>query len=184
MKRVNICIGRFQPFTAGHYKCVEVAWNEKHIPTVVCMINVPENKVDKRHPFPTELLVDSYNELFSNDNKIADMVPVQSADIVTIGKTLRSYGYEIASWTCGTDRYETYSRMASKYHDQAGLTDDFELIEIQRTDDDVSATKMRECLLNNDKRGFYTMLPKSIASGKVILFNTLKDQIDYVYGNN
>ena len=56
MKKVNITIGRFQPFTKGHMKCVEAAYNELGIPTIVCMINVKDDKVDEKHPFPSSLI--------------------------------------------------------------------------------------------------------------------------------
>lgn len=181
MKKVNICIGRFQPFTAGHYKCVEEAWKKKHLPTVICMINVPESKVDQRHPFPSTMLADVYSDLFSNDSKVADLIPVKSANIVAIADELRKNGYEIGSWTCGTDRLADYTKMSSKYHDQAGLADDFEMIEVPRTDEDISATKARNCLLNDDREGFDKMIPDGSVFDTDTLYQTLKDQIDKVY---
>ena len=180
MKRVNIVVGRFQPFTAGHYVCVETAKKLKGLQTVICMINTPESKVDKRHPFTTDLLLYLYNELFSNDPYIEKVVPVKNADIVAIGEELRRYGYEIAAWTCGTDRYDTYSSMASKYHDKAGLTDDFEVIEVKRTDEDISATKARGYLLSDDKQAFFSMMPRSVKPSNEF-FYSLKEQIDKVY---
>lgn len=180
MKRVNIVVGRFQPFTAGHYVCVETAKKLKGLQTVICMINTPESKVDKRHPFTTDLLLYLYNELFSNDPYIEKVVPVKNADIVAIGEELRRYGYEIAAWTCGTDRYDTYSAMASKYHDKAGLADDFEVIEVKRTDEDISATKARGYLLSDDKQAFFSMMPRSVKPSNEF-FYSLKEQIDKVY---
>lgn len=179
MQRVNIVVGRFQPFTKGHYSCVSAAKRVNGLPTVICMINVPENKVDKRHPFPSDMLINLYGSLFKNNNDIAGVVPVQSADIVKIGQTLREFGFEIASWTCGTDRYPDYSKKAAKYHDMAGLSDDFEVIEVPRTDEDISATKVRNCLLNDDVDGFMSMIPDG--PNKDRLYNDLKAQIDSVF---
>ena len=181
MKKVNIVVGRFQPFTKGHYSCVTAAKRFNGLPTVICMIGVPESKVDSRHPFPSNMLVDAYSDLFSNDSKVADVIPVKNADIVHIADELRKHGYEIASWTCGTDRYNDYTRISNKYHDMAGLSDDFEVIEVPRTDEDISATKVRNCLLNGDRNGFYSMIPQSAsASDARDLYNTLKEQIDKV----
>ena len=67
MKKVNITIGRFQPFTTGHMKCVERAWKELGIPTIVCMINVKDEKVDEKHPFPTSLILPLYNDAFKKE---------------------------------------------------------------------------------------------------------------------
>lgn len=180
MKKVNIVVGRFQPFTAGHYACITAAKKLRNLPTVICMINTSEEKVDKKHPFPTSMLLDLYSEAFSGDPNIADIITVRSADIVLIGEELRKRNYEIASWTCGTDRLETYNRMSTKYHEQAGLSDDFELIEVARTDEDISATKVRNCLLEDDRSGFFLMMPKSVKRDDY-LFDTLKEQIDKVY---
>jgi cytidyltransferase-like protein len=180
MQRVNIVVGRFQPFTAGHYVCVEAAKKLKDLPTVICMINTPESKIDKRHPFTTDLLLYIYNELFSSDPYIEKVVPVKNADIVAIGEELKRYGYEIAAWTCGTDRYPTYAAMAEKYHDRAGLADDFEVIEVKRTDEDISATKARSCLLADDKQAFFSMMPRSVKPSDEF-FYSLKEQIDKVY---
>ena len=71
MKKVNIVVGRFQPFTKGHYSCVNAAKRVKGLPTVICMINVPEGKVDKRHPFPSDMLINLYGNLFKN-NRISE----------------------------------------------------------------------------------------------------------------
>lgn len=179
MKKVNIVIGRFQPFTKGHYSCVDAAWKQKGLPTVICIINVPKDKVDQRHPFPSNMLADLYGDLFSNDNKIAGVIPVKNANIIDIAEALKSNGFQIASWTCGSDRINDYSRMSSKYAYPAGLTDDFEMIEVPRSEEDISATKARNCLLNDDRDGFLSMIPAGSNEDK--LYNTLKKQIDKVY---
>ena len=179
MQKVNIMIGRFQPFTAGHYKCVETAKNKKNLKTVICMINVTEDKVDKKHPFTSDMLIQLYSKFFNSDSNIADVVLVKSADIISIGKALNSLGYQPASWTCGTDRFDSYSKLAERYHDQAMLSDDFEVIEIARSDEDISATKARNCLLDNDFDGFKSLMPNGI-SDLDQLFSSLKNQIEKV----
>lgn len=159
MKKVNIIIGRFQPFTYGHLKCVEEAWKVKHLKSVVVMIDTPENKVDEKHPFPSSMLLPIYQEVFAKNGKIVDVVLCKSANIVEIGDELKSRGYEIASWTCGTDRIDAYQKMSSKYHDDAHLAEDFEMIEIKRTADDISATKARKALLDGDLNTWKRMTP-------------------------
>ena len=118
MQKVNIVIGRFQPFTKGHLKCVEMAWNELHVPTVICMINTKDDKVDERKPFPSSLLVPLYNEAFKKDERIEKVVLVSNADIVKIAEACRAEGYEICSWTCGTDRYDDYKKKLSSVNDE------------------------------------------------------------------
>lgn len=184
MKKVNITIGRFQPFTKGHMKCVEAAYKELGVPTVVCMINVKDEKVDEKHPFPTSLILPLYNDAFVGDKMIEKFVLVKSANIVEIGETLHNEGYEIVSWTCGTDRVDSYSRMAEKYAEISHLSPNFKMIEIKRSDEDISATKVRQALADNDKKTFDKMTPfgslKQHLKGKASVYEVLKEQLNKV----
>lgn len=182
MKQVNIIIGRFQPITTGHIKCATVAYEKAEIPTVLCMIETPEAKVDSRHPFPSSQLLPIYKELFSNPqdkSHIVDIVLVKNADIVKIAEQLREKGYEIRSWSCGTDRYDSYSKMAEKYSEKAGLPSDFEVIEIKRGDEDESATKLRQALRDDDKTTFFKMFPAIRLSTrlKINIYDELRAQL-------
>ena len=159
MKKVNIIIGRFQPFTYGHLKCVEEAWKVKKLKSVVVMIDTPEAKVDEKHPFPSTMLLPIYKDVFAKSGKIVDVVLCKSANIVEIGEVLKDNGYEISSWTCGTDRIAAYQKMSDKYYDDAHLADDFEMIEIKRTADDISATKARKALIDDDLNTWKRMTP-------------------------
>lgn len=182
MEKVNLMIGRFQPFTNGHYKCVQVAKEKKGLPTVVAMINTRDEKVDEKHPFPTSMMLPLYMEMFKKDDNIKDFVLVNSADIVKIGELFKEKGYQIASWTCGTDRLATYDRMATKYSEQAGLSDDFEMIEIKRGDEDISATQVRNALKAGDKAKFYSLIPQITLPVRLKFdyYEKLKTQIDKI----
>jgi citrate lyase synthetase len=74
--------------------------------------------------------------------------------------------------------------MAEKYGDKAGLTDDFEMIEVKRSDDDISATKVRQALLDNDKRTFDKLTPFGTLTqhlrGNESIYEILKNQINKV----
>lgn len=170
--RVNIIIGRFQPITTGHFKCMEEAY-KRGLKTVICMIETVNP--DKRHPFPSKMLLDLYD--YGNTCFIENIILVKSADIVKIGQVLKEKGYEIASWTCGTDRYKDYKRMTDKYAVQAGLSDNFELIEIPRTGEDVSATKARKALIWDDINTFNLLYP---FSNKMSAYEILKEQLESV----
>jgi nicotinic acid mononucleotide adenylyltransferase len=158
-QRVNIVVGRFQPLTYGHMKCVDAAWEQAGLPTVMIIIDTPQSKVDNRHPFPTDMILPIYQEVFKRDKKVIDIFEFPSADIVKIGEMLDKEGYEIASWTCGTDRIASYSKMSEKYHDKAHLTSDFKMIEVPRTAEDISASKARKLLLDDDLAGWRKITP-------------------------
>lgn len=180
MKKVNILLGRFQPFTKGHYRCINEAYTELNIPTVICWINTPYSKVDSRHPFPTDMLIHLYSDLFHNDNKVESIITVANADIVKLSQKLRDLGYEATSWTCGSDRYDTYNNMSIKYHEMANLPDDFRVIEVARTSEDISATKVRLSLLEDNRDLFDALMPDCNSTISDELYNTLKVQIDKV----
>lgn len=172
--RVNIIVGRFQPITKGHLKCIKYIWEKYNTPTVILMI---DTKVpNERHPFTSNILVPMYKELFKSSPMIADILLVKNADIVTNHELLMSKGYEAKLWVCGTDRYDSYKKLAEKYHDKAGLPNDFEVIEIKRTDEDESATKARQCLIDGDEKGFYKIFPDH--PSKINAYKILKDLID------
>ena len=71
------------------------------------------------------------------------------------------------------------SKIAEKYAEQAGLPDDFKVIEIKRTDEDESATAARQALINDDRKGFYKLFPQVHTSPYLQkdLFNELRQQI-------
>lgn len=164
---VNIIVGRFQPLTDGHMKLIEAAWKTLHIGTVICIIDTPENKIDNRHPFTTDTLLSIYNDLQSTYYKtIVDVVVVKNADIVKIGELLNNK-YEIKSWSCGTDRIDSYTKMSNTYKERAGLADDFQMIEVKRSGGDISATRVRKALLNGDIKTFNALTP----------YNTLQSYI-------
>jgi len=171
MEDVNIMVGRFQPFTKGHYKCVEFAKKNKDLRTVICWIK-PSN-IDAKHPFPIPMLAKLYKS-FKDTNKdlIADIIFVDSANIVSLGKRLANK-YEIVTWTCGDDRFNDYVNQANKYKGLDGISDELEVLLVPRTDDNISATLVRETLLNDDRELFNKLMP--ITDDET--YNTLRKQI-------
>lgn len=187
LKEVNITIGRFQPLTNGHMSCIEDAYRKLKIPTVICMIGVDENKVDEKHPFPSTMLLPMYKKLLAKNHMIADIILVKNANIVEIGSTLYEQGYQVKSWSCGTDRIASYKKMADKYAKQAHLADDFEMIEIKRGDEDISATKVRQAILDNDYKKFVAMTPLVTLQSRLEgteCYNELREQLLKIYNKS
>lgn len=158
-QNVNMIIGRFQPFTLGHLKCAEYAYKVKGVPSVICCIDT--TKADERHPFLTKDIMPYMEKMARDERTIAGVVTVKNADIVKMADAVRAAGFEPVSWSCGTDRIDSYTTMAERYKDMAGLPDDFEVIEIPRTDEDISATRVRNAIKDDDQELFNKMTPKS-----------------------
>lgn len=183
-QKVNIMIGRFQPMTNGHLKCVEYAYQKLKIPTIIAMIDTPDDKVDSKHPFPSSMLLPIYKDIFDRSRMVKDIILVKNANIVTIGSVIYDMGYQVASWTCGTDRIDSYSKMAEKYKETAHLSDDFQMLEIKRSDEDISATKVRQAIMDDDFDTFSKMTPFVSLKARIkmgnSLFNILKAQLKKV----
>lgn len=186
-QKVNIMIGRFQPMTNGHLKCVEYAYDKYNLSTIIAMIDTPDSKVDAKHPFPSSMMLPIYKDIFDRSKFVKDIILVKNADIVKIGEMVYDMGYQIASWTCGTDRIDSYTRMADKYKDRAHLSDDFKMIEIKRSDEDISATRVRQAILDDDFDTFSQMTPLVTLRARIKmgnnLFNILKEQLNKVLNN-
>ena len=64
--------------------------NKLNVPTIICMINTKDEKVDEKHPFPSSLLLPLYNDAFKKNKMIEKVVLVANADIVKIGEMLKN----------------------------------------------------------------------------------------------
>lgn len=161
MENVNIIVGRFQPFTLGHTKGAEQVYKEYKLRTVFLIVNTPKSKVDLRHPFESEQIIkDNCN---CGEDWFAGMFGIQNADIGKIATVCRDNGFEPVMWTCGTDRFKPYSMQASeKYINMYNLSPEFKVNEIKRTDDDISASAVRQALKDGDQKTFEKMMPKWI----------------------
>lgn len=159
MEKVNIIIGRFQPFTLGHLKCAQEAQRRLGIKSVLLVINTV--KQDARHPFLTKQIEKILDKMCKEEPTLTGYVLVKNADIVKNVEILREAGYEPVSWTCGTDRYAQYETMVKKYGKDIDLDDNFEVIEVKRGDEDISATAVRQALRDNDEDTYIGLVPNT-----------------------
>ncbi len=158
MERVNVIVGRFQPLTLGHIKGAEEVWKKYSLKTVFCIVDTPESKLNDKHPFPSDLII------YNNDIKeewFGGFAPVMNADIGKIAKACRGIDFEPVLWTCGTDRVKSYEKQCiEKYIEMYDLDPSIRVNEIKRTDDDISASKVRECIKQDDFKGYCDLMPK------------------------
>ena len=176
MKKVNICLGRFMPFTKGHYKMIEYGLKQNGLPTIVFMIS--NKKMDKKHPFSDELMQKEMDMLKKSLEGIENTVYVSSADIVKLGQWCYENNYEPQFWITGSDRLAAYKRQAEnpKYQDLGHFPSSFTTLEVPRTDEDISATKVREAIMNDDLDTFKKMMP----NGTEKLFDEFKEALSQV----
>lgn len=159
MEKVNVIVGRFQPFTLGHIKGAQEVMNKYNLRTVFLVVNTPKEKTDVRHPFPSDIIIKDNERC--GEKWMAGMYPIQNADIGKIMNICREHDFEPVMWTCGTDRVKAYSyQVQDKYIKMYNITPDFKINEIPRSDEDISATAVRNYIKNDDLSGYKKMMPQ------------------------
>jgi len=161
-KKVNMIVGRFQPFTLGHVKVFEQLHKQNGFPIVVFTVRGKKVNLEKS-PFNEDEQMTMFNKMKKQYSFLEAMFIVPSAAIDTLFSTLRP-AYEPILWGFGTDRKKAYEGMINKpeYRKDLDVEPDFAGYEIKRGDDDVSASKVRTALELDDESTFNKMTPKSI----------------------
>ena len=180
MKQVNICVGRFQPFTKGHLRMPEAGMKENGLGCVICMVK--NKKQDSRHPFTDDIIQKEMNIIIENEKSIIDTIYITSADIKQISEECHNKGYEPKLWITGSDRYQSYNSMINgiskktgkSYKEMYSLDDDFSCLEVNRTDEDISATKVRNALKNDNKSIYDKMMPECVVNNDDMCLNPNK----------
>jgi hypothetical protein len=178
-KKVNMIVGRFQPFTLGHAKVFKQIHDQNGLPVVVFTVRGKKPDPEKS-PFSEELQQAMFAKMQREYPFIEAMYVAPSAAIDTLYSMLRPV-YEPILWGYGTDRKKQYDFMINKpeYREQLGVDPSFSGYEIKRADEDVSASKVREAIMLDDKKTFEKMTPKSIHD----MWETLQDVLAPVSEN-
>ena len=176
MKKVNICVGRFQPITNGHLKMAEEGYKKNGLKCVMLMIS--NKKFDVKHPFTDNLIQKELDIIRVSNKYIEDSFYIDSADLVKFGDILFKNEYEAQLWVTGSDRVKAYTRMAEnpKYQEQGHYPKNFTTLEVKRSNEDISATKVREAIKNDDIDTFRSMMP----DGTDELFDDFKKELSQI----
>jgi hypothetical protein len=93
---------------------------------------------------------------------------------------MRADGYEPVLWGTGTDRMKSYGFQVNKpeYREDLGVRTDFGLFEIPRTGKNISATQVRNAMLDGDEKLFKKLTPKPIHD----MYTELKEKLEASMG--
>ena len=172
-KKVNVIMGRFQPFHLGHLKMAKKLKEENGFPSFVVVVYAGHNKSGKS-PF-NEKIISQYMDAVVNDNK-EDLEGYIIVDRGLLGSSINklvNLGYEPHLVGVGDDRKDYYdkqfdyikrSELAEK------LPEDFKLSETPRF---TSATEVRKKLKEEDFSGLKKLLPKAVLN----LYKTLSTEL-------
>ncbi len=159
---VVVIQGRFQPPTAGHLKAIEVAYKKYKKPVVIVLIKGKNSDVFFDNKIQKEVfgkMLTSIPHLFID------------ADNGFVGEwihQLRELNKEPIALFCGSDRVSSYKGQLNRYKEKLNLN--LKVEEIARTGKDISASKVRDALKNDDLETFQDNMDKRTWK----LFNKLK----------
>lgn len=142
---VVVLQGRFQPPTAGHLKAIKAAYKKYRMPIVIVMIKGA--KSDVKFDSKTQKAV--FEQMLDMPHIYLEL------DTGFVGNwihELRNMGKEPKALFCGSDRVKSYQGQINRYKDQLNL--DIAVEEIARTGEDISASKVRDALKNDNFEEF------------------------------
>jgi cytidyltransferase-like protein len=164
-KLVNMFVGRFQPFTLGHAKVIDTISKQNGHPVVVLLIKSKTKKKEDafKRPYDEETQLAMLNKLKSK-YPIEKVYILDRAAIDYMFNAMRGDGFEPVLWGTGSDRLKTYSYQVDKpeYRESLNCREDFGLFEIPRTGNNISATQVRNAMLDGDEKLFKKLTPKQI----------------------
>lgn len=164
---VNIMVGRFQPFTNGHIECLKQAMQKTGCKSIIFVSHGDPNP-KKNKPIYGELQDEMLNRVKNaHSDVIADIVYGNGAAIDKNVAIAREKGYEPISWVTGQDHEAAYEGMVVRYGKQINLNPNFKMTILDRDPDaddvtGVSATKVREAIINGDQEMFASMVPNEL----------------------
>lgn len=175
-KLVNMFVGRFQPFTLGHAKVVKAIYEQNGYPVVIILVKSKTRKAEDafKRPYDEQTQMEMLDQV-KKELPIEDVFIIDRGAIDVMFNTLRPK-YEPVLWGTGTDRIASYAGQVEKptYRSELNCREDFQLFEIPRTGKNISATQVRNAMLEDDFKLFKKLTPKSIHG----MYNDLKSKLE------
>ncbi len=112
-KKQQLILGRFQPFTIGHRKMVEIQKEFQNVVYIVIVEGKKSSLDKKRNPFTFEERKRFIKKVFPNDDVIVDRFEKgYLPDIITYMEN--KYKIPVGYVLCGEDRVDGYKRQLEK----------------------------------------------------------------------
>ena len=147
--KIVFSFGRVNPPTSGHRKLVEKLCLEAEKDNGVARLYLSMSQDAVRNPLSAEKKLSFARELFPEIEVRSSRTLFNAIDEMV------AEGFDEAVFCCGEDRYEDFSKTFNQYlGPDIFKMKSVEVRKIDRTDEDVSASKAREAVLNNDWKSF------------------------------
>jgi nicotinic acid mononucleotide adenylyltransferase len=174
---MNIILGKFQPLTIAHKQLIEELYNQNHKKVIIVLTK--SKVVDEKHPFSQDLILKELFKVYPNNDIVFDIITHSGGDFGPLFNYLyKVIGNDLDLWGCGTDRVEAYRKFIKnpKYIEMFHLPETFDVYELKRTDENISATKVRQFIKDNDFENFKQMMPEESWQ----FFEEFKKELDKV----
>ena len=149
----TVIMGRFQPPTAAHIQIIKDAYKKYKLPVAVFIV---KSKTEKS-PFEVSL-IEKILEAALKGIKY-DIYVIDNGFIGEFIDILRNNGKEPKYLMAGSDRIKSYNGQIKRYKEKLNLS--LEVKEISRSDEDISASKVRQALQDDDVETFEKMTDRS-----------------------
>ena len=149
---VDLFLGRVQPLTKAHMDIINNMTNP-----VIALVRGTKKEDVSRNPFDPVY----QRHMIHKVCPTAKVIEVPTGYVPDIIAELRTHNMEVKNVHAGSDRVADYARMINGVNAQLPDTHkiDANIVEIKRTGEDVSATKVRTALKAGDEATFQKMMP-------------------------
>ena len=170
-QKVNIVIGKFQPFNNGHLKMCTRLKKENNLPVFLCVVH-PGSEPGSKYPFSEDLIKKSIGALTSENNKLFAGYEMIPSNLLEDALNAVVKHANPASICIGERDFENMilqrEWVRNKYDLEGGD------IEIYKTPQWSNNNDIRTYIKDGDFQQFKSKVPKSVA----VLFNEFIKQIN------
>lgn len=145
--RVGIFSGRFQPPTKAHAHIIEIMSKENYKNIIFLVKGKKTSKDKERNPFDEEIQIKLLKSICPHNVEVK---------VISTGFFIKELNeMEESSFILytGSDRFDSYNKYP-EYMEEGKV---LEVKKISREDADISASKVRKALINNNKSSFESL---------------------------
>jgi nicotinamide mononucleotide adenylyltransferase len=169
-EKVNMIIGKFQPFNNGHLKMCSRLKKENNLPVFLCVVH-PGGDSSKKYPFTDDLIKKSIGALTSENPELFAGYQIVPSDLLEDALSAVVDKANPVSVCIGESDFQNMvlqrEWIRNKYDLEGGDIEIFKTPQWANNDD------VRSYIKQGDFQGFKNKVPKSIA----VLFNEFTKQL-------
>lgn len=185
MKNIVLAIGRFQGITEAHARLFDKVDKLSKEHDCEAFVYVSTKDGNKKNPLKYERKVELIKRLIPYaKNYISDDTSIKNIMDMAEKHSDKDATLHIV---CGGDRYREYLYKFIKYnhtHYNYKYINVYCIGEEERSETSISATKMRDYVLNDDFEEFKKIVPKNTKDEDIlILYNELKQSLGSIHEN-